>query len=69
MLVAKRGNLEIWKSRSSGILDIWDFSETVKMTASWYNCYLDEELVISSGQLEKYINDAKVIGADFANYD
>ena len=48
---------------------IWDFSETVKMTASWYNCYLDEELVISSGQLEKYINDAKVIGADFANYD
>ena len=31
--------------------------------------YLDEELVISSGQLEKYINDAKVIGADFANYD
>ena len=39
------------------------------MTASWYNCYLDEELVISSDQLEKYINDAIVIGADFANYD
>ena len=48
---------------------IWDFNETVKMTASWYNCYIDEKLAGSNDQLQKYINDAIAVGAGFTNYD
>ena len=48
---------------------IWNFNKTVRMTASWYNLFINENLISTSHQLQEYIEDAEAIKADFTADD
>ncbi len=47
--------------------DVWDSNTTFLKTVNWYKSYYEEEIILTSQDLENYINDAKSKKLEWTN--